>query len=81
MGLQERRGELGGGNGEKRADMAEKESERKRQSHLVCLILGRIIGLQEENYCTSPRRVGATSLSTLINWESLIAQTSPLSVC
>lgn len=45
MGLRGKRGEQSGGNGEKREEMAEKERERKRQSHLVCLISGRIIGL------------------------------------
>lgn len=45
MGLQGRRGEPSGGNGEKREEVVEKERERERQSHLVCLISGRIIGL------------------------------------
>lgn len=34
-----------GENGEKREEMREKESGRERQSHLVCLISGRIIWL------------------------------------
>lgn len=43
--MQEGRGEPSGGNGEKREEVAGKERERERQSHLVCLISGRIIGL------------------------------------
>lgn len=39
------RGERSGGSGEKREEVVEKERERGRQSHLVCLISGRIIGL------------------------------------
>lgn len=81
----ERRGGPAGDEGEV-GEMERKEErwQRKkvRDSHTwFASSLGVSSGLQEENYCTSPRRARVTSLSTLINWKSVIAQTAPLSVC
>lgn len=46
--MQKRQGKQGrenGENGEKKEEMREKEGEKERQSHSVCLISGRIIWL------------------------------------
>lgn len=59
-----------------------KKKARGRDSHTrFASSLGVSSGLQGKNYCTSPRRAGVTSLTTLINGKSVIAQTGLLSAC
>lgn len=82
--VQERHGEPGKKkkkNREKKEEMREKESERERRHTWFASSLGVSSGLQGENYCTSPPRARVTSLTTLINWKSVIAQTVLLSAC
>lgn len=60
----------------------ERKKARRRDSHTwFASSLGISSGLQGENYCTSPPRARVTSLTTLINWKSVIAQTVLLSAC
>lgn len=67
---------------EKGRDERERKKGRGRDSHTqFASSLGISSGLQGENYCTSPRRARVTSLTTLINWKSVIAQTALLSAC
>lgn len=75
--------EPGRENGEKREERErERKKARGRDSHTrFASSLGVSSGLQGENYCTSPPRARVTSLTTLINWKSVIAQTVPLSAC
>lgn len=68
-------------NGKKWEEKKEKKAKGRGSHTWFASSLGESSGLQGENYCTSPPRARVTSLTTLIKWKSVIAQTVRLSVC